>query len=109
MQNETVSQIDNTCANVVFSDKGIDDVALHFLSKSGIAAIKNVSSGDLEKLSKATGGRIVASVKELTKDALGEAKLIEEIKIGDDKLVYVRDAKNPKTVTIVIRGGTEHV
>ncbi len=109
MLKDMVSQIEKTGANVVFSEKGIDDVALHFLSKSGIAAIKNVSSGDLEKLSKATGGRIVASVKELTKDALGEAKLIEEIKIGDDKLVYVRDAKNPKAVTIVIRGGTEHV
>src|SRR6266704_3651941 len=109
MLKDIVSQIEKTGANVVFSEKGIDDVALHFLSKSGIAAIKNVSSGDLEKLSKATGGRIVASVKELTKDALGEAKLIEEIKIGDDKLVYVRDAKNPKAVTIVVRGGTEHV
>src|SRR5881392_2560014 len=102
-------EIEKTGANVLFSEKGIDDVALHFLSKAGIAAIKNVSSGDLEKLSKATGGRIVASVKELTKDALGEAKLIEEVKIGDDKLVYVRDSKNPKAVTIVVRGGTEHV
>src|SRR3989441_11376638 len=109
MLKDMVSQIEKTGANVIFSEKGIDDVALHFLSKSGIAAIKNVSSGDLEKLSKATGGRIVASVKELTKDALGEAKLIEEVKIGDDKLVYVHDAKNPKAVTIVIRGGTEHV
>src|SRR5438128_2319328 len=109
MLKDMVSQIEKTGANVLFSEKGIDDVALHFLSKAGIAAIKNVSSGDLEKLSKATGGRIVASVKELTKDALGEAKLIEEVKIGDDKLVYVRDSKNPKAVTIVVRGGTEHV
>src|SRR5256884_59908 len=109
MLKDMVSQIEKTGANVLFSEKGIDDVALHFLSKAGIAAIKNVSSGDLEKLSKATGGRIVSSVKELTKDALGEAKLIEEVKIGDDKLVYVRDAKNPKAVTIVVRGGTEHV
>src|SRR5438128_4981119 len=109
MLKDMVSQIEKTGANVLFSEKGIDDVALHFLSKAGIAAIKNVSSGDLEKLSKATGGRIVASVKELTRDALGEAKLIEEVKIGDDKLVYVRDSKNPKAVTIVVRGGTEHV
>src|SRR2546427_6191931 len=109
MLRDMVSQIEKTGANVLFSEKGIDDVALHFLSKAGIAAIKNVSSGDLEKLSKATGGRIVSSVKGLTKDTLGEAKLIEEVKIGDDKLVYVRDAKNPKAVTIVIRGGTEHV
>src|SRR6266699_3247569 len=109
MLKDMVSQIEKTGANVVFSEKGMDDVALHLLSKAGIAAIKKVSSGDLEKLSKATGGRIVSSVKELTKDALGEAKLIEEVKIGDDKLVYVRDAKNPTAVTIVVRGGTEHV
>jgi chaperonin GroEL (HSP60 family) len=89
MLKDMVSQIEKSGANVVFSEKGIDDVALHFLAKSGIAAIK--------------------SVKELTKDALGEAKLIEEVKIGEDKLVYVRDSKNPKAVTIVVRGGTEHV
>ncbi len=109
MLSDMVSTIEKTGATVLFSEKGIDDLALHYLAKKGIAAVKNVSSGDLEKLSKATGGRIVASVKDLAKDALGEAKLVEEVKIGDDKLVYVRDAKNPKAVTIVIRGGTEHV
>jgi len=106
---DMVNQIEKTGANIVFSEKGIDDVALHYLAKKGIGAVKNVSSGDLEKLSKATGARVVASVKDLARDALGEAKSIEETKIGDDKLLYVRDAKNPKAVTIVIRGGTEHV
>jgi archaeal chaperonin len=106
---DMVSQIEKTGANIVFTEKGIDDVALHYLAKKGIGAIKNVSSGDMEKLSKATGARVVASVKDLAKDSLGEAKSIEEIKIGDDKLLYIRDAKNPKAVTIVIRGGTEHV
>jgi len=109
MLKDMVSQIQKTGANVLFSEKGIDDVALHYLAKSGIAAVKNVSSGDLEKLSKATGGKIVASIKDLTKDSLGDAKLVEEAKIGEDKLIYVRDAKNPKAVTIVVRGGTEHV
>lgn len=109
MLSDMVSQVEKSGANVLFCEKGIDDVALHYLSKKGIAAVKNVSSGDMEKLSKATGARIIASVKDLAKDALGEAKLVEEIKIGEDKLVYVRDAKNPKAVTIVIRGGTEHV
>jgi thermosome len=109
MLSDMVSQIEKTGANLLFSEKGIDDLALHYLAKKGIAAVKNVSSGDLEKLSKATGGRIVASVKDLAKEALGEAKLVEEVKIGEDKLVYVRDAKNPKAVTIVVRGGTEHV
>jgi archaeal chaperonin len=106
---DMVSQIEKTGANIVFTEKGIDDVALHYLAKKGIGAVKNVSSGDMEKLSKATGARVVASVKDLAKDSLGEAKSIEEIKIGDDKLLYIRDAKNPKAVTIVIRGGTEHV
>ncbi|OLD04628.1 MAG: thermosome subunit [Crenarchaeota archaeon 13_1_40CM_3_53_5] len=104
-----VEDVEKTGANVLFCEKGVDDVALHYLAKKSIATIKNVSSGDMEKLSKATGARIVGSVKELSKDALGIAKLVEEVKIGDDKLVYVRDAKNPKAVTIVIRGGTEHV
>lgn len=109
MLKEMVDKIAEAGANVVFCEKGIDDVALHFLAKRGILAVKNVSSSDMEKLSKATGGKIVASVKELTPDMLGEAKTVEEVKIGEDKLVYVRECKNPKAVTIVIRGGTEHV
>ena len=109
MLSDMVSQVEKAGANILFCEKGIDDVALHYLSKKGIAAVKNVSSGDMEKLSKATGARVVASVKDLAKDSLGEAKLVEEVKIGEDKLVYVRDARNPKAVTIVIRGGTEHV
>ncbi len=109
MLKDMVAQVQKTGANVVFSEKGIDDVALHFLAKNNIAAIKNVSSGDLEKIAKATGAKVVASVKDLAKDSLGEAKIVEEVKIADDKLVYIRDAKNPKAVTIVIRGGTEHV
>jgi thermosome len=109
MLKEMVDKIAEAGANVVFCEKGIDDVALHFLAKRGILAVKNVSSSDMEKLARATGGKIVASVKDLTPDVLGEAKLVEEVKIGDDKLVYVRECKNPKAVTIVVRGGTEHV
>jgi thermosome len=109
MLKEMVDKIAEAGANVVFCEKGIDDVALHFLAKRGILAVKNVSSSDMEKLARATGGKIVASVKDLTSDVLGEAKLVEEVKIGDDKLVYVRECKNPKAVTIVVRGGTEHV
>src|SRR5205807_954921 len=67
---DMVSQIEKTGANIVFSEKGIDDVALHYLAKKGIGAVKNVSSGDIEKLSKATGARVVASVKDLAKDAV---------------------------------------
>ena len=109
MLKEMVDDVAKSGANFVFCEKSIDDIALHFLSKKGISAIKNMSSGDMEKLAKATGGKIVASVKDLSPDSLGEAKVIEETKIGDDKLTYVRDAKNPMAVTIVIRGGTEHV
>lgn len=109
MLKEMVDNVAQSGANFVFCEKSIDDVALHFLSKKGIAAIKNVSSGDMEKLAKATGAKVVASGKDLTSDSLGEAKVIEESKIGDDKLTYVREAKNPMAVTVVVRGGTEHV
>jgi thermosome len=109
MLREMVDKIAEVGANVVLCEKGIDDVALHFLAKRGILAVKNISSSDMEKLARATGGKIVASVKDLTPDLLGEAKLVEEVKIGDDKLVYIRECKNPKAVTIVVRGGTEHV
>src|SRR2546428_485805 len=74
-----------------------------------IKVMKNVSSGDMEKLAKATGGSPVGTLKDLSKASLGQAKLVEEVKIGDDKLVYVREAKNPRAVTIMIRGGSEHV
>ncbi len=109
MLKDMVNSITKAGANVVFCEKGIDDMALHFLGKAGILAVKSVSSSDIEKLSKATGGMIVASVKDLTAEALGKAKRVEEVKIGDDKLLYVRDAKNPKAVTIVIRGASNHV
>jgi len=109
MLREMVDKIVEVGANVVFSEKGIDDVALHFLAKKGILAVKSVSSSDMEKLSRATGGKVMASVKDLTAEVLGKAKTVEEVKIGDDKLVYVRECKNPKAITIIIRGGTEHV
>ena len=109
MLKEMVDKVAESATNFVFCEKSIDDIALHFLSKKGIAAVKNVSSGDMEKLAKAAGGKIVASVKDLSSTSLGEARIIEESKIGDDKLVYIREAKNPLAVTIVLRGGTEHV
>jgi len=109
MLKEMVDTITKAGANVVFCEKGIDDMVLHFLAKRGILAVKSVSSSDMEKLARATGGKILASVKDLTAEALGKAKKVEEVKIGDDKLIYVRECKNPKAVTIVIRGGSNHV
>jgi thermosome len=109
MLKEMASSISKAGANVVFCEKGIDDMALHFLAKAGVLAVKSVSSSDMEKLARATGGRILASVKDLSADVLGKAKKVEEVKIGDDKLIYIRDCKNPKAVTIVIRGASNHV
>jgi thermosome len=109
MLREMTDKVVKSGANVIFCEKGIDDLALHFLSKKNILAVKNASSSDMEKLAKATGGAILASTKDITPDALGEAKLVEEVKIGDDKLVYVRECKDPRAVTVVIRGGSDHV
>lgn len=109
MLRDMTDRVSKSGANVIFCEKGIDDLALHFLAKKNIMAIKNISSGDMEKLAKATGGTIIASTKDLAADTLGEAKLVDEVKIGDDKLVYVRDCKDPRAVTVVIRGGSEHV
>jgi thermosome len=109
MLREMTDKVAKSGANVIFCEKGIDDLALHFLAKKNIMAVKNLSSGDMEKLAKATGGTILASTKDVAADALGEAKLVEEVKIGDDKLVYVRDCKDPRAVTVMIRGGSDHV
>ncbi len=106
---DMADQVTKTGANVLFSEKSIDDEVLSLLSKKGILTVKNVSSSDMEKLAKATGGSVVGTTRDLSKEALGYAKVVEEVKIGDDKLVYVREAKNPKAVTIMIRGGSEHV
>jgi len=109
MLKEMADAIAKAGANVVFCEKGIDDMVLHFLAKRGILAVKSVSSSDMEKLARATGGKAVSSGKDLTAETLGKAKKVEEVKIGDDKLIYVRECKNPKAVTIVIRGGSTHV
>lgn len=109
MLKDMVASVTKSGANVIFCEKGIDDMALHFLGKANVIAVKSVSSSDMEKLAKATGAQIVASVKELSADVLGKAKRVEEVKIGDDKLLYIRDCKNPKAVTIVIRGASGHV
>jgi archaeal chaperonin len=109
MLKEMTTQITKAGANVVLCEKGVDDMALHFLGKAGVLVVKSVSSSDIEKLARATGGKIVSNIKDLAEDALGKAKKVEEVKIGDDKLLYIRDCKNPKAVTVVIRGGSDHV
>ncbi len=104
-----VDRIREVGANVVFCQKGIDDVAQHFMAKYGIYAVRRVKKSDMEKLSKATGARIVTSLDDLSPEDLGEAELVEERKVADEKMTFVLGCKNPKSVTILVRGGTEHV
>ncbi len=96
-------------ANVVVCQKGIDDVVLHYLAKDGIYAVKQVKESDLQKLARATGGKIVTGIKELSASDLGSAAKVEERKVGEDKMTYVTGCSNPRSVSILIRGGTEHV
>lgn len=104
-----VGKVQDSGANVVFCQKGIDDFAQYLLSKEGIYACRRVAKSDMEKLAKATGGKIVSNINELTPFELGSAMRVEEVKHGDDVLTYVRGCKNPKALTILIHGGTEHV
>ncbi len=104
-----VDKIVATGANVLICQKGIDDVAQHYLAKAGILAVRRAKKSTLDKLAKATGGKVASSLEELSSAYLGQAGLVEEVRIGEDRLVYVRDCKDPKAVSIVIRGGTEHV
>ena len=96
-------------ANVIFTQKGIDDLVTHFLAKAGIYAVKRIKQSDISKLAKATGAKIVSKLSDLTKEDLGKAGTVEEVKIGDEQMTYVKDCVNPKSVTILIKGGTAHV
>lgn len=109
MIKEMVDAIVKTGANVVICQKGIEDLAQYYLAKAGVLAVRRVKQSDIEKLSKATGANIITDIKEMTKDDLGIAGMVEEKKFGDDEMVLVKECKNPKAVTILARGGTEHV
>jgi thermosome len=104
-----VDSVKSTGANVVFCQKGIDDLAQHFLAKDGIYTVRRVKKSDMEKLARATGGRVVTSIHDLTANDLGKAGVVEERKIGDEKMTFVEECENPKSVSIILRGGTEHV
>jgi thermosome len=109
MLKEMVDKIVKVGANVIVCQKGIDDLAQHYLAKAGVMAVRRAKKSDMEKLTKATGGKIITNLDDLSEDQLGNAGLVEEVRIGDDKLTYVRECKEPRAVTILIRGGTEHV
>jgi len=109
MLHDMVSKVINSGANVVFVEKGIDDIAQHYLAKAGIFAARRVKKSDMEKLARATGAKIQTGLKEVNKSDLGKADLVEEKKLGDDAMTYVTGCNNPKAVSIILRGGTEHV
>lgn len=106
---DKVEKIAKSGANVVFCQKGIDDLAQHFMAKKGMYAARRVSKSDMEKLARATGAKIVTSLEDLSASDLGIAGVVEAKKVGDEDMTFVKECKNAKAVTILIRGGTEHV
>jgi thermosome len=104
-----VDKIVASGANVLFCQKGIDDIAQHYLAKAGIFATRRVKKSDMEKLVRATGASLVSSIDAISKEELGKAGLVEERKVGGEEMTFVEQCKNPKAVSIIIKGGTEHV
>ncbi len=106
---EMTDKIKDSGATVVFCQKGIDDLAQYYLAKHGIYATRRVKKSDMEMLARATGTTVTTNIETINSDSLGHAGLIEEVKVGDEEMTYVRECKSPKAVTILLRGGTEHV
>jgi len=104
-----VDKVSEAGATVVICQKGIDDIAQHYLAKAGILAIRRSKESDMTKLAKATGARVVTNLEDLTAGDLGYAKLVEERKIEEEKWTFIEGCKNPKAVTILIRGGTQRI
>ena len=109
MMQAMVDKIKAAKADVVFCQKGVDDMVQHFLAKAGILAVRRVKQSDMEKLSRATGGRIVSDLEDITSKDLGKAGLVEERKIGDDKMIFVEKCKDPHSVAVLIRAGLERM
>ncbi|MEM0011509.1 MAG: thermosome subunit beta [Candidatus Bathyarchaeia archaeon] len=109
MLKNMVEKIKRAGANVVICQKGIDDMAQHFLAKEGILAVRRAKESDMEKLARATGGRIVTNLEDLKPEDLGYAELVEERKIGEDKMVFIEGCRDPRSVSILIRAGLERM
>lgn len=95
--------------NVIFCQKGIDDIVQYYLAKEKVYACRRIAKSDMESLSRATGGKIISSLNEISEDDLGYAEIVEEIKHGDESMTYVQGCKDPKAITILIHGSSEHV
>jgi thermosome len=109
MLRDMVEKIKRLKANVLVCQKGIDDMAQHFLAKEGILAVRRAKESDMDKLSRATGGKIVTNLDDLKLEDLGYAGLVEERKVGDDKMVFIEGCKDPRSVSILIRAGLERM
>ncbi len=109
MVRNIVDKVVASGANVLFCQKGIDDIAQHYLAKAGIFATRRVKKSDMEKLARATGASLVSSIDAINKDELGKAGIVEERKVGGEEMTFVEQCKNPKAVSIIVKGGTEHV
>jgi len=105
---ELVEEIVNSGANIVFCQKGIDDVAQYYLAKEGVMAFRRVQKSDMERIAKAVSGKIVSNIRDIEL-GLGSAELVEEVKVGDNSYTYVRGCKNPRAVTLLLRAGSSHV
>lgn len=104
-----VDKIVSTGANVVICQKGIDDIAQHYLAKANILAVRRAKESDMAKLARASGARIVTNIDELAETDLGYSRLVEERKVENDKWVFIEQCKNPKAVSILVRGGSQRV
>jgi len=109
MLQDMTEKIKKSGANTVFCQKGIDDMAQHFLAKEGILTARRVKESDMEKLARATGGRIVTNLSDLSAKDLGEAGVVEERKVGDDKMIFVEKCKDARSVAILLRAGLERM
>jgi len=104
-----VKKVKDAGINVLFCQKGIDDMVQHFMSREGIMAVRRLKKSDIGALAKATGGKVVSNVDAFSADDIGYAGNVEEKKIGDEKMIFVEGCKNPKAVSILVRGGTERI
>ncbi len=109
MMQDMVKKIKASGANVALCQKGIDDTTQHFLAKEGILAVRRIKKSDMEKLARATGGKVVTNLEDLRSEDLGKAGMVEERKIGEDKMVFIEGCKDPKAVAVLVRAGLERL